>query len=393
MRERAWEVEPARGCGASAARFHRPAPTPPSPRSVANCDAQPSKSPRRPAVNTHESPRILPAEEATWLEPKTARERELTIKLIKTQKELHRVRRELTQRTELAEEQRRKTDDGKPDWTLALRYRLTAELRAELTRLEDGWAGDKKAAAAQIHTLQTQLEQAKTEREQMVTRLLKEVLELQRLYARSNAHGEMCVALLAPEVRAAERERRDHVGVLEQRLAENSALRATEVAKLKAEVGRLTAAVAGVSEDLEEERHRKKQQHATLSMEVQRLQAELDRVVTDLGLSQHKHAVDVAELRKARSTLEVEVRVPVAAVRRCRLLLLACACVRLWLVPRACRASCLLAPLSRAFGGWALSSYALARSHPSPTFSRLLAPSPTFLRSLLLRSSHAPRRT
>ena len=127
---------------------HRPAPGPPS----TSKSTRSSMSPRAPRTGAHISassfaePRALTSDE--WVEPRSPREQDLQVRLLRTQKELHRARSELARRTEAhAERQKKdstgKAEEGKPDWTLALRYRLTAELRAEMNRLETGWAADR----------------------------------------------------------------------------------------------------------------------------------------------------------------------------------------------------------------------------------------------------------
>lgn len=253
---------------------------------------------------------------AAWVEPRTPREETLQLKLLKAQKELHRARSELARRHEHSAERHGKEEHGKPDWTLALRYRLTAELRAELTRLEEGWAGDKKRAEATIHTLQTTLESTKSEKEAMVTRLLKEVLELQRLYASANAQREAYAAALVPEVRQAEREHREHAAVLQQRLEDVDTARHAEVGRLKKEVGRLQAALTGVSEDLEDERGRKRSQHASMSMETSTLRDTILKLSEELASSQSQHARDVGVLKKRISAVEVEHAQSVESLKR-----------------------------------------------------------------------------
>ena len=177
-------------------------------------------SPRAPRTGAHISassfaePRALTSDE--WVEPRSPREQDLQVRLLRTQKELHRARSELARRTEAhAERQKKdstgKAEEGKPDWTLALRYRLTAELRAEMNRLETGWAADKRSYTKTLTELQSKFERTKTEKEAMISRLLKEVLELQRLYARANAQREMFHVIESTEIRNAERERETHV--------------------------------------------------------------------------------------------------------------------------------------------------------------------------------------
>ena len=59
------------------------------------------------------------------------------LRLLRTQKELHRTRNELARRTESQREKQAREDEGKPDWTLALRYRLTANFGRVLTLLQE----------------------------------------------------------------------------------------------------------------------------------------------------------------------------------------------------------------------------------------------------------------
>ena len=272
-------------------------------------------SPRAPRTGAHISassfaePRALTSDE--WVEPRSPREQDLQVRLLRTQKELHRARSELARRTEAhAERQKKdstgKAEEGKPDWTLALRYRLTAELRAEMNRLETGWAADKRSYTKTLTELQSKFERTKTEKEAMISRLLKEVLELQRLYARANAQREMFHVIDSTEIRNAERERETHVEMLTEQLERFKSGSASEHAKLVGEVGRLSAALAGVSEDLEAEREKKRQQKATMSMEIEKLRADVANLTEELAQSQSLHQQDTAELRREKSSLEVE---------------------------------------------------------------------------------------
>ena len=124
---------------------------------------------------------------------RSAREKALHSKVAKAQKQLHRTREEL---------RRRSADkDAKPDWTLALRFRLTAELRAELEAIETGWRADRQRHMGEVEGLQRTLSQLRAEKEASVTRLVKDLVELQRLHAHEASRGQITWDLLKAEVR------------------------------------------------------------------------------------------------------------------------------------------------------------------------------------------------
>ena len=194
------------------------------------------------------------------------------------------------------------------DWTLALRFRLTAELRAEIDSMSAAWEADRNAAKAKQADLEKLLERLKRDKELTCSRLMQEITELQRLYARTGAEREMMIEVLRPEIRAAELDHVRHQDELEREIARLEGLRISETQKLKAEVGRLNAALTGVCEDLAEERQRKKALQASMGMEIERLRADGERLTSELAQSQMLHAKDVAELRADRNNLAVELQ-------------------------------------------------------------------------------------
>ena len=78
-------------------------------------------------------PRVLSEDE--WVEPRSPREKELQVKLLRTQKELHRCRGELSRRGEHTSEAQKRKEEGKPDWTLADGYATGMTLLMALTGL------------------------------------------------------------------------------------------------------------------------------------------------------------------------------------------------------------------------------------------------------------------
>ena len=96
-----------------------------------------------------------------WDEPQSAREQALSLKLVKTQQSLHRARAELLHRSNGERERKALEKLKDKDWTLALRFRLTAELRAELDSMSEAWESDRSAAKAKQADLEQQLEKIK----------------------------------------------------------------------------------------------------------------------------------------------------------------------------------------------------------------------------------------
>ena len=276
---------------------HRQAPAPPTHRTAPN-----RPSPREKSQSLPVTPRT-----DQWTEPKSAHEQQLQLKLLRTQQALQRARTELLNRSE---GQRNKDARGSKqqdkDWTLALRFRLTSELRAELDRMTEGWEADRTEKGRQILKLEIALSTLKKEKEVMTSRLMQEVLELQRLFARTKAEREMMHEVLRPEIKKAEQAHEAHVAQLQLEITKLEGLRASDTQKLKADVGRLNAALTGVCEDLEEERERKKAMQATMGMEIDRLRADVEKLTTELGASQQLHAQDVAELRSEKNDLAME---------------------------------------------------------------------------------------
>jgi hypothetical protein len=251
-----------------------------------------------------------------WDEPQSAREQALSLKLVKTQQSLHRARAELLHRSNGERERKALEKLKDKDWTLALRFRLTAELRAELDSMSEAWESDRSAAKAKQADLEQQLEKLKRDKDLMTSRLMQEVIELQRLYARTGAEREMMVEVLRPEVRNAELDHQRHQDALELEVARLESLRISEAQKQKAEIGRLNAALTGVCEDLHEERQRKKALQASTGMEIDRLRSEMERLTSELAQSQMLHAKDVAELRAERNNLSMELQETTEALTR-----------------------------------------------------------------------------
>ena len=230
------------------------------------------------------------------------------MKLVKAQQSLHRARAELLHRSNGERERKALEKLRDKDWTLALRFRLTAELRAEIDSMSAAWEADRNAAKAKQADLEKLLERLKRDKELTCSRLMQEITELQRLYARTGAEREMMIEVLRPEIRAAELDHVRHQDELEREIARLEGLRISETQKLKAEVGRLNAALTGVCEDLAEERQRKKALQASMGMEIERLRADGERLTSELAQSQMLHAKDVAELRADRNNLAVELQ-------------------------------------------------------------------------------------
>lgn len=227
---------------------------------------------------------------------------------MKAQQSLHRARAELLHRSNGERERKALEKLRDKDWTLALRFRLTAELRAEIDSMSAAWEADRNAAKAKQADLEKLLERLKRDKELTCSRLMQEITELQRLYARTGAEREMMIEVLRPEIRAAELDHVRHQDELEREIARLEGLRISETQKLKAEVGRLNAALTGVCEDLAEERQRKKALQASMGMEIERLRADGERLTSELAQSQMLHAKDVAELRADRNNLAVELQ-------------------------------------------------------------------------------------
>jgi hypothetical protein len=249
------------------------------------------------------------------------REQELMAKLARSQQALQRAREELKRRGDYHAAgggggNAKAGAPEKPDWSLALRYRLTAELRSELASVQASWQAEQKASAAKVHALQASLDAVTREKEAMVSRLLQEVLELQRLFAAVSAQREAMWATLRPEIRNAEKEHEAHVEELRDEFSAADSARAAECARLRADVGRLNAALTGVCEDLEDERRRRKQQTESSGREIERLRGDVERLTSELGLSQQMHARDVGQLRSAKTALEVEMEQTRASMTR-----------------------------------------------------------------------------
>ena len=56
-----------------------------------------------------------------WVEPRSPREHELQLRLLRTQKELQRTRTELARRVETQRDRHAKEEEGKPDWCVRRR--------------------------------------------------------------------------------------------------------------------------------------------------------------------------------------------------------------------------------------------------------------------------------
>ena len=250
-------------------------------------------------------------EEEPWVEPRTQRERELHLKLNRTLQALHRCRDELRSRaavalpsdaaagvpTEAASASPR-GGEPKPDWSLALRFRLTSELRAELEQMETGWRADRQRHLDEVARLERALSKERTDKEQAVTQLTKDLIVLQRMYASESVQGRAMWAVLTPEIRHAERAHEWHTDQLKSQNDELRLILAQQTTALQEELARQKAALATALEDLADERARTQQMQATHARETERLQATLDGRMRDLEDSRQQHRTDVNELRR-----------------------------------------------------------------------------------------------
>ena len=305
--------------------LHRAAPSPPS-TPPATLKA---KSPRRSATDVStgsgtnsSSTTATPTSDAEpWLEPRSPREEAIALKLVRTQQALQKAKADLRRRDQAEKEQHVPgaavgEPPGKQDWSLALRYRLTAELRAELATVEGKWEADRQKYASELDKLREALSQATREKEATVARLMQEVLELQRLYSEAVAQRETTQDALQSEVTTAERSSDDRVGALERELEAARFALADQAAEHKRETLRLQAALNGVCEDLEQERKGRGHMEALLQGEIRKLRADVERLTSDLGHSQAMHAHDVAQLRGAKAAAEAQLEAETGSLKR-----------------------------------------------------------------------------
>ena len=227
--------------------------------------------------------------------PRTDREKQLSAKLERQQQALHRAKDELKRRSAAAESARQQE---KPDWSLALRFRLTSELRAEIDQMEYGWRADRKRYMSEIEALTKQLATTRQEKEAAVTKLMKEVVAVKRLYAVESVQGKAIWSVLKPEIRQAEKERQFHADALQAEVDRVQAMRSQETAALQSEVSRLREALTSALEDVQDERTHKHQQHVTLTTEISRLQGNVDKLTDELETSRQAHQRDTLDARR-----------------------------------------------------------------------------------------------
>ena len=135
-------------------------------------------------------------DEYEWVEPRTHRERLLQLKLSRTMQALHRCRDELRRRAGVVFEHEAVDKSDKPDWSLALRFRLTSELRAALEQSESGWRADRKRHLEEVARLEAELKRERDDKHAATTRLTKELVSLQRMYASESMQGRVIWAIL-----------------------------------------------------------------------------------------------------------------------------------------------------------------------------------------------------
>lgn len=238
---------------------------------------------------------------------RTERELQLERKRLRSQQALSRTREEVRlryQQSKAAEDAAAAAE--KPDWSLALRFRLTAELRAELEQMEASWRSDRLRHMDEVATLERALADVRFDKEEAVTRLRREQLDLQRTYAVDSAQGKAIWGILKPELRHAEKLHEAHVEVLRRELEEERAVRERQTMALHSDLDRHKAALAQALDDLADERARREGQHKTSSAEIERLQSDIRRVSKELNESREAHRNDVSVLRTEARTVGVE---------------------------------------------------------------------------------------
>ena len=92
-------------------------------------------------------------------------------------------------------------------------------------------------------TLQRTVTQLRAEKEASVTRLVKDLVELQRRYALESVQSKAIWAILRPEIREVEKAHEAHAEALEARVQESESLRSQETLALQRELGRVQGAV------------------------------------------------------------------------------------------------------------------------------------------------------
>ena len=202
-------------------------------------------------------------EDPGWIEPRTARERELQFKLRAALQALHLCRDELKRRAAVAlpsdlaampadasatggkgapiNAYAARLGEAKPDWSLALRWRLTSELRGELDACERGWRADRQRHLEEVVRLESALAKEQQEKEAAVTRLTKDIITMQRNYVSESVQGKTIWAILKPEIRHSERAHEWHADVLQREIDRLNSERSEATGTLQIEVVHLSA--------------------------------------------------------------------------------------------------------------------------------------------------------
>ena len=234
-------------------------------------------------------------EDPGWIEPRTARERELQFKLRAALQALHLCRDELKRRAAVAlpsdlaampadasatggkgapiNAYAARLGEAKPDWSLALRWRLTSELRGELDACERGWRADRQRHLEEVVRLERALAKEQQEKEAAVTRLTKDIITMQRNYASESVQGKTIWAILKPEIRHAERAHEWHADVLQREIDRLNSERSEATGTLQIEVVHLRDALCQMKEDLADEKARKQLMRDQLTTEVEHASA------------------------------------------------------------------------------------------------------------------------
>ena len=131
--------------------------------------------------------------------------------------------------------------EAKPDWSLALRWRLTSELRGELDACERGWRADRQRHLEEVVRLERALAKEQQEKEAAVTRLTKDIITMQRNYVSESVQGKTIWAILKPEIRHSERAHEWHADVLQREIDRLNSERSEATGTLQIEVVHLSA--------------------------------------------------------------------------------------------------------------------------------------------------------
>ena len=259
-------------------------------------------------------------EDPGWIEPRTARERELQFKLRAALQALHLCRDELKRRAAVAlpsdlaampadasatggtgapiNAYAARLGEAKPDWSLALRWRLTSELRGELDACERGWRADRQRHLEEVVRLERALAKEQQEKEAAVTRLTKDIITMQRNYASESVQGKTIWAILKPEIRHAERAHEWHADVLQREIDRLNTERSEATGTLQIEVVHLRDALCHMQEDLADEKARKQLMRDQLTTEVERLQVVLSETRRELEDATATASASRVELRR-----------------------------------------------------------------------------------------------